>query len=70
MLECSQRDRLTRDYLRAVNAYGEALSLVKSLARSSDPISERHVTQQRHEACQLALRAFLDHVKEHRCNET
>lgn len=65
--QCSQRDSLKQQYLRAVNAFGEALSEAKSL-RCENQRAARNLTQSTSQACQSALKAFTDHVEKHGCN--
>lgn len=63
-LNCSERERLKKRYLKAVNAYGEA---VNSAVHLSNSRAWRELTQQSAQACRVALEAFLDHVREHGC---
>ena len=68
MAQCPQLDRLKEEYTKAVNAYGKALTEAR-LRRSQDARSARHITQECSQACQTALQAFMDHIKEHGCNQ-
>jgi len=52
---------LKEQYVRAVNAFGKALSEVKS-HRCENQIAARQLTQSTSQACQYALKAFMDHV--------
>ena len=64
--ECEDRKRLQQQYLRAVNAYGEAVGKARS-PKCADPDLARQLTQDTGAACEKALRAFTVHIEEHGC---
>ena len=64
---CDERDRLSDQYLAAVNAFGKAVSEMR--ARSHEE-GARQLTQQASSACQYALKAVIGHERERGCGKT
>ena len=62
--KCPERERLVKEYAATVNAYGRA---VKASRGRSAGRAVRQKTQETSELCQQALKAVLDHEKQHGC---
>jgi len=63
---CPQRELLKKQYVDAVNAFGQVLR--DGPGRPKDRPEMRRLTQSASEVCQSALKAFVDHLAEHGCN--
>ena len=66
MAQCEERERLQDEYIKAVNAYGEAVSRAKS-PKTSGQISARQMTRDCARLCEKTLNAFADHLDQHGC---
>lgn len=64
---CDEGDRLSNQYLAAVNAFSKAVREMRTRSREEEV---RHFTQQASSACQYALKAVIDHEREHGCGKT
>ena len=61
-LDCIKRKRLEDRYLKAVNAFGNAVNYPHA-----GKLSSRQLVKERSAACEAALTALMDHLTNHGC---
>ena len=66
--DCSEREKLQGQYLKAVNAFGAAVGDALT-PECGNQYSKRKLTQHTSTACQYALKAFVNHIQAHGCNQ-